>query len=282
VAQFSPQSMGAYAAIWRPYNDIDIFVEDSSLRGLYERMFQRMLKGIARVSAVIPLQNREAVTAEAARLRDDQSRRRFFLVDGDFEWSVGKIRRIRNLYTLRCYSIENLAWNIESVYATAKKIAPGMTNAEISSAITQAELDSIAAALFPMFVAYSICFRLGATCETVGFSIVRLIEDGKRTTLCRRKIARRLRQIFRHIRDQFGMSAVSQERRRVEEILNQRKVEPSQFISGKDYLLSILLFIFNERLNYKGSLRLMFSLLLDEPSKLEVRLQQAVRRAAKR
>ncbi|MGY4293090.1 hypothetical protein ACVWXN_001185 [Bradyrhizobium sp. i1.4.4] len=192
MAQFSTRSMGAYAAIWRPYNDIDIFVEDSSLRGLYERMFQRMLKGIARVSAVIPLQNRAAVTAEAERLKNDQTRRRFFLVDGDFEWSVGKIRRVRNLYTLRCYSIENFAWNMDSIHSTAHMVAPGMTGAEIRGAITQAELDAIVGALFPIFVAYSICFRLGANCETIGFSIVRLMEDGKRTTLCQRKIGRRL------------------------------------------------------------------------------------------
>ena len=280
MAQFSPQSMGAYASIWRPYNDIDIFVENSSLRGLYERMFQRMLKGIARVTAVIPLQNREAV-AEAARLKDDQSSNDC-LIDGDFEWAVGRIHRIRNLYTLKCYSIENLAWNIKSIHSAARKVAPGMNNAEITNAITETELNSIVASLFPIFVAYSICFRLGATCETVGFSIVRLIEDGKRTTLCKKKIRRRLRQIFRHVRDHFGLSEISRERTVVKTIVSQRKVEPAQLIAGKDYLLAILLFIFNERLNYKGSLRLMFSLLLDEPSKLEGGIKRAVRRAGTR
>ncbi|MGX1323520.1 hypothetical protein AB7M17_006973 [Bradyrhizobium sp. USDA 377] len=282
MAQFSPRSMGAYAAIWRPYNDIDIFVEDSSLRGLYERMFQRMLKGIARVSAVIPLQNRAAVTAEAERLQNDLARRRFFLVDGDFEWSVGKIRRVRNLYTLRCYSIENIAWSMDTIHSAARLVAPGMTDAEIRGAITNAELDAIVRALFPIFVAYSICFRLGSNCETVGFSIVRLIEDGERTKLCRKKISSRVREIYRHIRLNFGLAALPRERKKVENMLLQRKVEPWQFVAGKGYLLTILLFIFNERLDYKGSLRLLFSLLLHEPSKLEAGLQRAVRRAASR
>lgn len=273
--------MGAYAAIWRPYNDIDIFVEDSSLQGLYERMFQRMLKGAARVSAIIPLQNRDAVIAEAIRFKDDQSRRRFFLIDGDFEWAVGRIRRVRNLYTLRCYSIENLAWNINSIHSAAKKVAPGMSNADISRAITEIDLDAITAALVPLFVAYSICFRLGANCETVGFSIVRLIQDGRQTSLCSKKIGGRLREVFRHVKQHHGVDAWVRERRAVETMLSKREVEPSHFIAGKDYLLVILLRMFNERLNYRGSLRLMFSLLLDEPSGMEAGLQRAVRRAAR-
>lgn len=281
MVRFSSQSMRAYAALWKPYNDIDIYVEDSSLRGLYERMFNRMLAGTAKISSIVPLANRDAVIAEALRLKDDNTRKRFFLIDGDFYWSVGKRRRVRNLYTLPCYSIENFAWEIEPIRLAAHHTAPQLQNNQIENLLKQTELDSIASELVPLFVAYAICHRLGATCETLRYSIVRLIARNSRSALCPAKIRGRIRQVFRHVRGEFGLQALISERGRVEQTLISRKVKPARFVSGKDYLLMILLFIFQERFGFKGNSRQLLALILGRSTMMEANLQNAVRRAAK-
>lgn len=280
MARFSPQSMGAYAALWRPYNDIDIYVEDSSLKGLYERMFQTMLTGLAKVSAIIPLTNRDGVIAEASRLKKDVTRRRFFLIDGDFEWSVGTIKRIPNLYTLRCYSVENLAWDFRSIQIAAQKAAPEMSSGDVRAAIPLDELNSIGSSLLPLFITYAACHRLGSSCETIKFSVVRLIGDGQRSKLCPVKLRRRIRQVVRHACAEFGTVAFFAERRRVQRMLIQKRVAVERFVAGKDYLLTLLMFMFHERLGYKGNLRQLLALILIGSSPLEFDLRRAIRRSA--
>jgi hypothetical protein len=215
------------------------------------------------------------------RLKGDKTRKRFFLIDGDFYWSVGRRRRVPNLYTLPCYSIENFAWEIGPIQVAAHHTAPQMQNTQIENLLNQPELDSIASELAPLFVAYAICYRLGATCETVKYSIVRLIKRNGRSALCPAKIRGRIRQVFRHVRGEFGLQALIDERSRVEQMLISRNVEPARFVSGKDYLLMMLLFIFQERFGYKGSSRQLLALILGKSTTMEASLQKAVRRAAK-
>jgi hypothetical protein len=281
VVRFSSRSMRAYAALWKPYNDIDIFVEDSSLRGLYERMFNRLLGGRAKVGSIVPLANRDAVVSEAIRLKDDNTRKRLFLVDGDFNWSVGRRSRVRNLYTLPCYSIENFAWDIGPIHLAAHDAAPQMQNSQVEDLLKQQELDSIASKLGPLFIAYAICYRLGATCETVKYSVVRLIQPNSRSALCPVKIRNRIRQVFRHLRGEFGLLAITRERGRVEKMLIARKVEPARFVSGKDHLLAMLMFIFQERFGFKGNSRQLLALILGKPTSLETSLRRAIKKAAK-
>lgn len=273
--------MRAYAALWRPYNDIDIYVEDSSLKGLYERLFRRLLNESTRLSALIPLSNRAAILEEARRLRQDRTRIRFFLVDGDFFWSVGARTRIPNLYVLPCYSIENFAWHLPSIKGAAETVAPHMSAIDIDAGLQADELDAIANCLVPVFIAYAISFRLGGSCETVKFSVTRLVQDGTRSSLCPKKIRSRTRAIFRHLREEFGLDAVRRERQTTISLLQSREVIPSRFVAGKDYLLGILLSIFHERFGFRGNSRQLLSLILSKGTPLEVKLKAALRRAVR-
>jgi hypothetical protein len=159
---FSPGSMQAYAALYRPYNDIDIFVEDRSLVGLYERVFSRLLDGVARIASVTPLHGRRAVIEEAIRVRRDRSRKRFFLLDGDFEWVFGRYVRFANVYTLKCYSFENLAWELPAIYEAARTLAPDLPEGEVTRRLSHQHLHSIVRTLLPLFVLYAVCWKLDA------------------------------------------------------------------------------------------------------------------------
>jgi len=174
---YSPQSMRAFTALYRPYNDIDIYVEDRTLVGLYERIFSRLLKGAARISSVTPLGDRDAVVAEARRLKNDRGRRRFFLIDGDFCWVLGPCPRVRGLYMLKCYSIENFVFEHDSVLKIAGALVPGRPTAQLSTVFSQTHFDTITEALLPLFTAYAMGQLLQCHCETVGFSVFRLLKN---------------------------------------------------------------------------------------------------------
>ena len=68
---YSVKSRMAVGRLMRPYNDLDIYVEDSSYIGVYERMINNALNGLGSVSRVIPLGPSERVI-EAAK--DDMAK----------------------------------------------------------------------------------------------------------------------------------------------------------------------------------------------------------------
>ena len=64
----SLKSRRAYGVLYRAYNDIDIYVEDSIYLGVYERIVNRILGGKAKISKVIPLGPRNIVVAASEDL----------------------------------------------------------------------------------------------------------------------------------------------------------------------------------------------------------------------
>src|SRR5579871_1068884 len=280
---YSPESMRAFAALYRPYNDIDIYVEDRSLVGLYERLFARLLRGVAKITSVTPLGSRDMVVAEARRLKDDHSRRRFFLIDGDFCWVLGPSPRARSLYVLKCYSIENLAFERDAVVTTACSLSPGRAAANISAIFSQERFDSITEKLFPLFAAYTMCGLLESDCETVGYSVFRLLQSDTSYSLDTVAVRRRIREVHKHLRQRFSWAQIIEAKKKVRRALKKRRAYDARFISGKSYLFGILLRWFQQEANFRGSSRQLLSLVLENSSLgIDPRLGKSLRRSARR
>ena len=145
---YSDKSQIAFSAFYRKYNDIDIYVEDITLIGLYERVFSRLLEGAAKITSVTPLGNRAAVILEAKRLRKDKTRKRFFLIDGDFHWLLEAKPRIKNLYSLQCYCFENLAFNHHAVLKISLALSHQKTSDQLTSIFSQDRIDFIIGCFF--------------------------------------------------------------------------------------------------------------------------------------
>jgi Protein of unknown function (DUF4435) len=274
--------MRAFTALYRPYNDIDIYVEDMTLTGLYERIFSRLLKGTAKITTVTPLGHRDAVVAEARRLKHDRSRRRFFLIDGDFCWILGPCPRARGLYMLKCYSIENFAFERVPVLETAGTLAPHRTAAHLSAAFSEDKFAGITEALLPLFVAYAMGQLLKCQCETVGFSVFRLLKGNASYELSELAIKKRIREIHSHLRQQFNWQQILGAKKRVRAALRKGDALDARFISGKSYLCGILLRWFQQEANFRGNDRQMLSLILDKSLlNLDPGLGRSLRRIAR-
>lgn len=263
MLRFSSQSMRAYAALYRPYNEIDIYVEDRTLVGLYERLFNTFASGRATISAVIPLKNKQAVIEEARKLSHDLSRKRFFLIDGDFDWAVGKRRRVPKLYMLKCYSVENLAWESGAIYAAAHSLSTQLTRSQVEAKCMQADFEKTVNLLLPLFVTYSVGSSLKTTNSTTSYSAMRLMSSTDPSSICELKARSRLRMIYRLLSKEFGAETTVNQRRKLTSLLRQRNFLDSRLISGKDYLLPVLQKIFELRFNYRGTQRQLLSLVLN-------------------
>jgi hypothetical protein len=274
--------MRAFTALYRPYNDIDIYVEDRSLVGLYERIFSRLLKGLARITSVTPLGSRDAVVAEARRLTRDESRRRFFLIDGDFCWILGPCPRARGLYALKCYSIENFAFERGPVLDAACALTPERPVANIHAVFSEERFASVTEKLFPLFTAYAMCHLLHSDCETVGYSIFRLLRSNTSYLLSEAAIKTRIREVHTHLRIRFAWRQILDAKKRVRLALRKRNTFDARFISGKSYLCGILLRWFQQEANFRGNSRQLLSLILENsPLMVDRGLGRALRRIAK-
>jgi hypothetical protein len=117
----------AYSRLYQRYNDIDVFVEDSTYNGVYEKIINRILAGKGKVVRVTPLGPRLAVEEAARADVAGGVRPRLYIVDGDLDiLAKGRVKKIPNLYRLKVYSVENLVIDVDSVKNYCRFSCPGI------------------------------------------------------------------------------------------------------------------------------------------------------------
>lgn len=280
MISYSDQSQPAFAAFYRRYNDIDIYVEDSSLVGLYERVFSKILDGIARITSVTPLGNRTAVIAEANRLKSDRSRKRFFLVDGDFHWLLAPKKRIRSLYALNCYCFENLAYERTTILRTAFSLAPQKSTTDVENDFSANKLDLVVETFQPLFEIYAVGHLLRATCPTVAYAPDRLLHKRPNYLPDPTMVRHRVRRIYLELRLNYSKFEIKAARDRVRSALTNHP-NRSKFISGK-YLVASLLRWFQTETEFRGKQNQLISLILaNSDLSIDPKLAPAVRRVAR-
>jgi hypothetical protein len=87
--QWPARAIGAITSLFRPLQDIDVYVEDQGSEAFYRELLRRVLPSDVRVERVLPLNGRQNVIAAAMR-HDFTNRPALFIVDGDFEWVRGE------------------------------------------------------------------------------------------------------------------------------------------------------------------------------------------------
>lgn len=102
------RALGAIVALFRPLQDIDVYVEDEGSEAFYSALIRRIAPEGVRVQRVFPLQGRLKVL-DGAKTHDFTSRPALFVVDGDYEWVRGEPPPSSpGVYRLDAYCVENL------------------------------------------------------------------------------------------------------------------------------------------------------------------------------
>src|ERR1017187_592430 len=105
---WSRRAKVALSYLFRPLQDVDIYVENINDEVFYSELIRRIAPSHIRVVRVFPKGGRQAVL-EAAQHHDFQQRRALFLVDGDFEWVRDeRPPAAHGVYRVEAYCIENL------------------------------------------------------------------------------------------------------------------------------------------------------------------------------
>jgi hypothetical protein len=253
MIQYSPVVARAIGLLKSHYNDIDIYVEDTKNPNMWLSIIRALVPRRTRLKSVSPLPGRAAVLEACRRDQGTSARRRLYIIDGDFDFLLGKSKpKMKNLYRIRAYCIENLLIHEELVVQIGL-----MFRNEWSVAKIQREFDfnnwiyyNIAPLKY-LFIVYAASHKLAPALETVGYSVQNLLIDGRQgPEISRLRCQRRARATARGVCREVGVE------RYIEAVQNIRERLPTvnwkQSVSGKDYLFHIFWVRAGKVLSFRG------------------------------
>ncbi|WP_454796926.1 DUF4435 domain-containing protein [Novosphingobium lindaniclasticum] len=245
-----------YARLFSAYNDIDVFVEDSTYVGVYERIINSVLAGKAKVTRVTPLGPRSEVERHAENDTGTHRRPRLYIVDGDLDlMAFSRQKKINRLHRLQVYSLENLLFEQHALEEYCRFASPGLANGACLSAVdVNGLVRELNETLLPYLVALAVARRLGLRGSVFALnapSVARQINN-RNIGPCRTKVRQRTREIISAIVSSCGRQKYKRERNLVWKNISRKSISGACAAPGKVFGLAY----FNQRIGAAGGMEL--------------------------
>lgn len=236
MLEYSPDSVESYAFLYEPFNDIDIYVEDTTNRATYEILFERLLEGKGKITRLFEAGGRSGVLDKVAAHTGD--RPTLYLIDGDLDYFTGQvIPEHDNLYRLKAYCSENIILCNDAIDEVAFEIACTKPKSEVSAEIEIEEyLNRCCERILPLYFYYGIVRKHSLQSVTINYHLSRLTEDNS-DEISVDKVAQRITELEGEILEKISQEEFDESKREMEENYAQNGIPPRFLISGKDHLL---------------------------------------------
>lgn len=104
--QYPDRALMSRGVLYRPLQDIEIYVEDENSELFYTELLSRLMGNEVRISKVFALRGKDRVLEECKSFIGTHSA--IFIIDGDLDWVAGKPSPlIERLFVHQCYCVEN-------------------------------------------------------------------------------------------------------------------------------------------------------------------------------
>lgn len=254
IPRYVPRAARALAMLKSGYNDVDIFVEDTGNHNMWLFVLRRLLPPGTRLDSVNMLGGRDVVTEACALDQIEDGRRKLYIIDGDFDYLLRRSKpRLKYLYRLRAYCVENLLMSKEALVQIGMEYKPKLTEAQIANDIDYDALSEELEQHFrPLFQVYALAHILVRRLETVGHPMNSLLEARSTGAIIDgSKVRTRMVNLCRRLIKDVGPSAV---RKTYDSIVcTSAKLPIEQIVSGKDYVLPYALIRLKARCGYGAS-----------------------------
>jgi hypothetical protein len=109
VVRYPIRAVVALGYLKRPYNQVEIYVEDTTCHNMHLLVFRRLLGDQVKLRSINQVGDRSRVIAACRADQVNDGRKRLYVIDGDFDILLEKRKpRLKYLYRLRAYDIENI------------------------------------------------------------------------------------------------------------------------------------------------------------------------------
>ncbi|MGY2221369.1 DUF4435 domain-containing protein [Pseudomonas gingeri] len=241
VPVWPPSALESVGLLYRPLQDLEVYVEDKDSEVFYFELLGRLIPGGKKIKKIIPLNGRGNVLDLCRRYNDSSPA--LFLIDGDLDLILN-IREVglKNLFQLKSYCIENYLFCMigsrEIIVETSGKILP-------EKALTVEEwgafFNYVSEPLRELFIVFAAARVLAPTLKTVslGYSSIstqRARKKGPEPDLAK------ISEVIDSIRLQsLQFTDEGTWRSTIERIReNSRDIQTVDMVSGKDFLLPML------------------------------------------
>ena len=111
----------------------------------------------------------------ACRLdQNDDGRKKIYIIDGDYDYLLGRPKpRLRHLYRIRAYCLENILLRPESILEVGVDARPMCTKEDIANLLDYPSfLGDYEAKLTTLFVAYATAHQVVPSLRTTSYSVM--------------------------------------------------------------------------------------------------------------
>lgn len=273
MIRYSNSAIKGYSYLYRPYNDIEVFIEDDTCKNMWIIVINKVLEGIAKIVTVFPLGGRNSVI-DACKKDEDYSHPKIYVIDGDFDFIFKKAPELDRLFRLNVYCVENLLFSENAILEVAFQSDTNTPKIELYKKINFNGLANELREKFKeLFINYLIIYRSGDSLKNVGINIFYFIKINRRCIkILEEKINNRINENNRILNQKYGNNDISKIRQDVIRILNQKKVDILQIISGKEYLIPYIYHFLKIKFHYQGTLN-QLKVVLSKYSNYEIELK---------
>ena len=240
MLKYSPRALPAIVKIFQQFNDLNLFVEDTTAENIYRVFFQRLLPADVRITKIFQCEGRLGVISAASEKRYEGLNRKFFMIDGDLFLLCGEKYHVpSNVFRLEMYCIENSVVCLDAAEQFAYECEPKLTREEIRLSLKlDVWFEKVVKTLTPLFIWYAAAMFFSAQVKTSSRSGISFLKPGS-SDLDRALVTKRISEIRLLLEAKHGKPAVQSALKSVKEA-HRYASDPSIFISAKTYLLPLL------------------------------------------
>lgn len=248
MTERTSSSKSARSIFLEPFNDIDIYVEDTAdgYRKIYKELLNKIFKGKIKVEHILPVGDRDQVIGECEKNQELGRRKRVYIVDGDLYLinnNDTKVIGLNGLFVLPRYCIENYLIDESAIIEVYYSIDPELEREEIKDRLNY---DNWILAnehkLLELFVIYALCNKYSIE-GTVSYKVSHLFSTEKqsRGEICEIKNSARIAQLSQLLIDKIGVDNFEKEKKEIYERVTKVDKKMLKYVSGKDYLFPLLI-----------------------------------------
>jgi hypothetical protein len=234
----------ASSLFYEEYNDVDIYIEDAAEghRKIFKELLNKALGTKFKIEQVFPLGNREQVEEECKKNQESNGRKKVYIIDGDLHILNDASKPVLNgLYVLPRYCVENFLFCENAITQTADEEECEM---ELDEIVTKIDFNSWLteneSLLLDLFIVYAICFKHIPHEQTVGYKVSKLCISNS-GIVNPDKVKVRRDELALKLIDFFGEQRLNTEIEIIKERIKEKDKKLLRFVSGKDYLLPLLI-----------------------------------------
>ena len=280
---YSIKAFRAIGHLKKSQNDIEIYIEDSSIANAYNFFIRNLLPKHVRFSSVIAIGSREKVLEACNNDQVDRYRKRLYIIDADMDVLTSAPKpRLRHLYRLKAYCFENLILHQSAVENVSLMWSTSERKEDLSARLSwERKKRDFAAEFGPLFVVYALVQKLMKVARPITvknhvFSLCFRSIDGEHMP-DKMKIRALCKKLLLELHRSVEKDVCTQIRRKWMNNAMSISVSWPKIVSGKDYLLPYLLHLLNRSVGFSGSQKhLTVQLASQCPSTVDMGLKKAI------